>query len=173
VFSNFILSIVVGIILNIVSILKYKSHVRQRRAREKTHNRVPNSNHHSVRTVTNLRLEIKQVNVEASQLYRQRMARKEKNENRAEKNMFYMALTLCSMSIVSRIILIICAIYFILFNSFSTTLFTYALNISIQTLVPTSALFVFYSFNKMFREECSRLFSSYLKATTTGITDAT
>jgi hypothetical protein len=175
VFTNLFLLVVVGIILNIVSVLKYKSYVRQRREREKTYNRVPISNHNNQQTVTNMEsgFEIQHVSVEHSQSYRQKLTQKEINENRAEKNMFYMALTLCSISILSRILLIISAIYFILFNSFSTTLITYALNITIQTLVPTSAIFVFYSFNKMFREECSRIFSSYFKATSSGITDVT
>jgi hypothetical protein len=166
VFANFILSILVGIILNIVSILKYKSHVRQRRERDKTYNRVRNTNPNNQQRVPNTgsRLEI--------QPYRREMTRKEMNENRAEKNMFYMTLTLCSMSILSRILFIICAIYFIIFNIFSPTQFSYILNIIylfIQTFVPTSALFVFYFFNKMFRQEFSKIFLSKLRSTTSEI----
>jgi hypothetical protein len=80
--------------------------MRQRREREKTFNRRPNSSHNTLPTVTNLEsgLEIQHVNVEASQPYRQKLTQKEKNENRAEKNIFYMALTLCSMSLVSQLL---------------------------------------------------------------------
>ena len=51
-----------------------------------------------------------------------KVTQKELNENRAEKNTFYMALTLCSMSILSRILIICDFIYFFFYNSFSASL---------------------------------------------------
>ena len=40
-----------------------------------------------------------------------KLSRKEEDENKAESNMFRMALTLCSLSILSRILIILIYIY--------------------------------------------------------------
>ena len=87
-----------------------------------------------------------------------KLTQKELNENRAEKNMLKMALTLCSLSILSRLILIAFYVYAFFFYSFSGTLVVFIVNLSIFTLLPTGAIFVFYSFNKMFRDEFKKKF---------------
>ena len=88
---------------------------------------------------------------------RHQLTQKEINENRAEKNMFYMALTLSFITIISRILIILCAVYFIIFFSYTINRITNFINLSVQTFVPTSSIFVFYFFNKMFREEFNRM----------------
>ena len=141
-FLNLILSVVVGVGLNIFSLLKYKSHLRKD-LREVC--RLIQSSIHNRLTTT---LEIQQFNERI------------KNQRKKEKNMLYMALTLCSISISSRIIYIFQYVYFFFFhysNSLSDIITLVILYLLIQTLVPTVAIFVFFSFNKMFRKELQRL----------------
>ena len=70
-----------------------------------------------------------------------------------ERNIFYMAFTLCSISVVSRLLLMITYIFYFLFSSFSNSVYTYFICYSVLTLEPTLAIVVFYSFNRMFREK--------------------
>jgi hypothetical protein len=104
-FTNLVLSLVVGFILNIVSFLKYKLYLKAKR--EKLANSFDLA----------INLEIHQVTpVETTRPTRRPvLTQKEINENKAEKNMFLMALTLCSISLVSRVLLIICAVLFLFF----------------------------------------------------------
>ena len=44
------------------------------------------------------------------------MTQKEINENKAEKNMFFMALTMCSISLVSRVLILVGAAFFVYFD---------------------------------------------------------
>ncbi len=88
------------------------------------------------------------------------MTVKEMNENRAANNMLYMGLTLNSISIFSRILLFIFSLYFYFFTSFTNNLILSLVNFSICTLVPTLAIFVFYFFNNIFRQEIKKTFFS-------------
>ena len=159
-FANLFLSTVVGIILNIVSFVKYKSYLKERRSKSEAHSsgRAVNTNQINLSAMTSNSAEIQQVRLEeASASRRRELTNKEINENRAEKNMFYMALILSCITLVSRVLIIICVVYFLILYSFSTTLLTSVINLSVQTLVPTSSIFVFYFFNKIYREEFDRL----------------
>jgi hypothetical protein len=137
----------VGVTLNIVSLAKYKSYVRDRRAKQAAYSRNQNKQE------TEIDVEIAVVVVVVGRRKsRKELTQKEINENRVEKNMLYMALTLCSIAIVSRIVIIFCGVYFLFFTSFATNILVQIINISIQTFVPALAIFVFYFFNKMFRQ---------------------
>ena len=140
-FLNLILSIIVGVTLNVVSLFKYKSYVREKRQQDMQ----VNSNHNQATT-------------SRREMMPKKLTQKELNENRAEKNMLYMALTLCSISILSRCMIITGAAFFLVFASFSTNLIITTVNNTIYSLVPTSAIFVFYFFNKMFRQEFNKKF---------------
>ena len=70
--------------------------------------------------------------------------------------MLYMALTLSSISILSRILLMLIYIYLFLYETFVSTLNVALFAYAMYTLVPTMAIFVIYSFNKMFREEFNK-----------------
>jgi len=85
---------------------------------------------------------------------------KEIKERKAEKIMFYMALTLCTISLISRVLLMIVLVYFLMFNTFYNSLITFSMANSIQILVPVSGFFVFYFFNKRFRQEFKQRFSA-------------
>jgi len=140
-FLNLILSIIVGVTLNVVSLFKYKYYVREKRRQDTQ----ANSSHDQATT-------------SRREIMPKKLTQKEINENRAEKNMLYMALTLCSISILSRCLIITGAAFFLAFASFSTNLIITTVNNTIYALVPTVAIFVFYFFNKMFREEFNKKF---------------
>jgi hypothetical protein len=139
-FLNLSLLVIVGVILNITSLLKYKSHARQRREEAE---RLEMSSIHNRPTTSRELEQIKQ---------------KERTERQIEKNMLYMALTLSSLSIFSRCIFILSFAYYFFQKYTSSTSYTFMINYSIYTLGPSSALFIFYSFNKMFRDEVKKKF---------------
>jgi hypothetical protein len=141
-FLNIFLSLSFGLVLNIYSLVSYKSYLKQRRERVAE---VPNNNvAHSSTQTQPLRS----------------VSKREMNENRAAKNMLYMALTLSSFSILSRILLISFGAYFYLFPSFTADLLLAFINDFMCMLMPTLAIFVFYFFNKIFRQEFNKTFCS-------------
>ena len=89
---------------------------------------------------------------------------KEIKERKVETNMFFMALTLCTISLISRVLLMIVLVYFLMFNTFYNYLIIFLMTISIQVLVPSSGIFVFYFFNKMFRQEFKQKISTTIVA---------
>ena len=153
---NLFLSTVVGIILNCVSVYLYRAYIRERKRKDNSYStRVTYSrNQEPNQAITSNDDEIKVVVVARAK----KLTRKEMNEKRAEKNMFLMALTLCSLSILSRVLIFFTYILFFFSGSFSTNLLVYFLNMMLPTIVPSIAIFVFYAFNKMFREEFRKKF---------------
>jgi hypothetical protein len=139
-FLNLFLSLSFGLVLNIYSLVSYKLYLKQRRVRV---TEVPNNN-----------------GIQSQTPVQRNVSRKEMNENRAAKNMLYMALTLSSFSIFSRILLISFGAYFYHLKSFTATLLLAFINDSICTLMPTLAIFVFYFFNKIFRQEFKKTLCS-------------
>jgi hypothetical protein len=138
-FTNVFLSTLVGIILNIVSFVKYKLYLKERRIKAVGYssNRVVTTNQFDLSAMTSSS-EIQRVTLQETSTSRRRgLTNKEINENRAEKNMFYMALILSCITLVSRVLIILCVVYFFIFYSFSTTLLTSVINLSVQTVVPT------------------------------------
>ena len=134
-FLNVFLSLVVGVTLNIVSFVKYHTRTRQRRRDIEC---LQVSSVHNRPTTTR---EQEQASERASK------------ESVIETNMFFMALHLSSISIVSRVFIMVAYVYYFFFNTFSDNLLILLVTFTIFTFVPTVALFVFYSFNKMFRQE--------------------
>jgi hypothetical protein len=161
-FLNLFLSVIVGVVLNVVSVNLYRSYIRERRENAKAYARVT-FNHSQNQTTTNNELDI-QVVVVSPPHKSMKLSRKEVDENKAESNMFRMALTLCSLSILSRILIILIYIYLLFFtNLFSVILYVILIFVLIYTLIPSISIFVFYSFNKMFREELRK--KSFIKKT--------
>ncbi len=112
-FLNYILSIIVGVTLNIVSLLKYKSYVKARRLKEESYNV-------GVQMTSQAANGIMETNNDRSR--EQEVTQKELNEKRAEKNLFYMAVTLSSISILSRCLIILSGFFFQFSSSLSTNL---------------------------------------------------
>ena len=79
--------------------------------------------------------------------------KREAKEQQIERNMFRMSFTLCTISILSRFILMCCYIFYFIYNTFSNYLIVPVTGNSIFNLVPTMSTFFFYSFNQMFRDE--------------------
>ena len=81
---------------------------------------------------------------------------RERIEREIEKNMLFMALTLCSMSILSRFLFMIIYIYIFIFNTLSNSLLIGVISYFNYTIGPTVSIFVFYSFNNAFRDEMNK-----------------
>ena len=124
---NVILSLIVGIILNVVSIIKYKSYLKKKE------------------TIKRSRAMARSSFYPTSKL--------SQKENRGENFMFFMAFTLCTVSIISKITITIGFACFFFFYSFSDMLWVITLFNVVYAFVPTSSVFIFYFFNKKFRRE--------------------
>jgi len=137
-FLNQFVTLLVAITLNTLSYILFKSYVRKRKQQlddlqmSSIHNRPTTS-----RELTQLR-------------------HREETDRKIERNMFYMGLTLCSISIVSRLILMLCFLYYFIFISFRNSILTGAVSNIVYSLVPTVSIFVFYFFNQMFRDEANK-----------------
>jgi len=154
-FLNLFLSTFFGVILNFASVRLYKSYIKQRRENEEEY---ISASYHRTQDKNQATTSVDDIQVVVTRA--KRLTQKELNENRTQSNMFYMALTQCSLSIIARVLLIFRFIVFFNFYSFSTSLILLIITLSIYTIVPTVAIFVFYSFNKMFREKFRKKFFS-------------
>jgi hypothetical protein len=141
VFLNLFLTLVVGIALNVASVCQYKTYIRKKSIKEKAFRLAWYSKQMLTDGEASVKIEMRE------------LTPKEINEHKTERNLFLMALTLCTISILSRIVFVFCYINYFFYNSFSNNLLVFAINYSIYTLVPTVGIFVFYAFNKMFRQE--------------------
>jgi hypothetical protein len=139
-FINLFLSLVVGIVLNILSFFTYKSFARQRKQE------IEQLRMSSINNQPTLTRELEQMN------------ERKKTERKLERNMLYMALTLCSISILSRLTLMTMFILYFLYTSFSNSLILFVVTLCIYSFGPFVSTFVFYSFNKMFRDETNKKF---------------
>jgi hypothetical protein len=135
---NLILTLVFGITLNIVSVYFYNSYLKQR-------------------TLRNYALR-KSVADSSTLASRQEFTSIERCNHKAERNMFFMALTLCSLFIFSRFIFFCLYVCFFIFGLNTTVVPSFLIMYSVYTLLPTVAIYVFYSFNKIFRKELKNIF---------------
>jgi hypothetical protein len=137
-FLNLSLLIILGVILNVISIYQYKLFLKKKRRETE-------------------RLEMSSINnkLVISREFEQ-FDWRERNERNKKKNMFYMALTLCSISILSRLVNVLAYVYFFFYHTFSDTLTVAVVYFFINAFVPTVSIFIFYSFNKMFRFELKK-----------------
>ena len=142
-FTYFILNVTctlfVGIVLNIVSFVQYKLYLRKRRLELMRRN--PN-----------------RLNLTPAEEHREKMDRT------VERNMLYMIITLVSMSIFSRCIFILGSIYFLYFaNTYANNLVVRVACYFVYSIVPTVSFFIFYLFNRIFRDEFHSLIWSRIK----------
>jgi hypothetical protein len=143
IFLSLILTLIVGVALNIISLVKYKMYARQRRAEIE-------------------QLEMSSIhNKPVTQREQDQLEERERTRRRIEKNLFYMALTQCSLSIMSRVLMFSSYVYF--FSSYSflnAALLSIILN-GIYSIGPIAASLAFYSFNKMFRDVFKNIFQKW------------
>jgi hypothetical protein len=144
-FLNLILSLFFGVTLNIIAYVKYKAYCRRKRS---VVEQLEMSSIHNRPVVSR---EIEQIN------------ERERREQKIETNMLYMALTLCSLSIISRILLMANFIYFLFYFDVSSSNYIFLSGFSVYTCEPTCAIFVFYRFNQMFRDEFTKRFFFWRK----------
>jgi hypothetical protein len=145
-FLNLFLTLVIGITLNLVSVYLYSSYLKQQKLREDAlrASESPNSNEDTIA-------------VDSSNTQPKRASTtKEIKERKIEKIMMLMALTLSAISILSRIILLSVYVVYFIFSINSNVLPTFLITFTVYTFVPSVSIFVFYSFNKMFREELKK-----------------
>jgi len=138
-FLNLFLSFLVGVILNIASYIKYKSYVNMRK-----------------REVEQLQIgSINNRPTTARELVQ--MRQREKTERKIERNMLYMALTLCFVSFFTRFVFIAFYLYFIISASFTNSFLILLISNLVYTFGPTISIFIFYSFSQMFRDDTNKI----------------
>ena len=147
---NVFFSLIIGIVLNIVSYIQYKSYLSQRR-RQTNESNMNLALRHVITNYSTMSLDAADFNLN-------KLRRKEMRECDAEKNMLHMIMSLCTISCVSRVILMFSYVYFFYYYSFSDTLSLMVVCYTIYTLVPTVSIFIFYSFNKIFCRELKKIF---------------
>jgi hypothetical protein len=141
-FLNLFLTLVIGVTLNVTSYYQYKSFlVHSKRMFEEYWI--------SLVTPSDLLLEV----------LPRPMSQKKINDRNAERNMFRMAIIQCTISIFMRSIFMFTYVYFTFFYSFSHSLYLLIVNNFLCALEGSLSIFIFYSFNKMFRHELKRHFS--------------
>ena len=139
-FLNQFLTLTLSITLNVYSVLKFKSYLRQRRRDVEDVEMTSLENCHSQPSADVI------INVEPS------LSIKEKILRETEKNMFYMAFTLCLISLISRLSLMFCFVWFFLFfHNLNSSLAIGFIVYSISIIEPILNIGVIYAFNPMFR----------------------
>ena len=89
----------------------------------------------------------------AVQIFRQHSAGRDLNERKVKRNMILMAIIQCSILVITRVFILVYYVYYYFIGTFSVSLSILTILMSMYTLVPTVAIFVFYFFNKKFRKE--------------------
>jgi hypothetical protein len=158
-FVNMFGSLVAGVTLNIVSYLKYKQYVNERKRKDEEIQMKSMISESNIQSCTGNCL---QSNSDRQKQLKN-FTQKEINELKAENNMFHMIITLSLISIVSRIILISCNLYGLFFFSLSSIWALVVLDYFIYALVPSVSIFIFIAFNKMFRNEFTTIFGTKRK----------
>jgi hypothetical protein len=139
-------TLIVGVVLNIVLLKKYKAHLNQLKNKEISL---------LCRTNQNQPREFKTILLN-SVMIRQKYKRKMSN------NISYMIITLCSISILSRFLKTCWFIYFYFFHAFELSSVILTAKHVVYTFVPTCSIFVFSFFNKIFRSELKNMLVPYL-----------
>jgi len=147
---NFMFSLFAGLILNIISFVQYKLYLLKRQQPPAPSAAVP-SRHKSLDDENPTS---KTINVYLRQ--------KETNERAAEKNMFYMILTLCSVCVLTRLFIMFAFVLFFFYNTFANTLSMSLFCCFVYTFSATYSIVIFYLFNKKFRQTLKRMLACNL-----------
>ena len=148
-----IFTLIVGVTLSVVSVLQYEAYLKRRRIEaELIQMRVMQIQ--PVATISSTTTQ------NENQII---LEEKKRNQRKIENNMLYMALTIAAVSIISRLIITLGYVSFILFYDFSNVLLVITLFNAIFALVPATSIAIFYSFNEMFRTELRKVLRSSAK----------
>jgi Co/Zn/Cd efflux system component len=148
-FLNIFMLLVVGVTLNIVSFVQYKRYLRARNQRLNDYEMISLSDTSNTRLDTRLTFAL--------------TIQKDLHERKVEKNMLYMILTLCTISIGSRVLIMSNYIYFFFYYSFADSVAILYYAYILFSFLPCTSIFIFYSFNKMFREELNEKVNKVLR----------
>ena len=140
-FLNRFLTLVLGVALNVLSLYKYKSYLKERKREMYVY---------SMGSIHFKHVRQKEIRL---------LSRLERVKSQIEKNMFYMALSACSMSILLRIMIMFCFVSSFFCISITYTPLVGLIYYSIHTLEPIFNVCVFFTFNKMFRSIFKRKLS--------------
>ena len=130
-------TLIVGVILNIVSLIQLRAFLTNRSKRLGVH----------YIEASNLTSDLNVTTISSSQV----TAPLRDVDKQVERNLLFMVVTLCSISIVSRLTLITTNTYF-LFRNDGITLILVTLTDLVIVLGPCLSFFVFVFFNKLFRQ---------------------
>lgn len=147
-FLNLFLTLFISVTLNITYFIQYKTYLEERRSKVEEYRLVSFEVTTSSIATPNL--------VRARPRETRRLTVKEIDEQNAESNMFWMTLTLCLMSILTRVLFMFAYVFFLFFYSFSNSLLLLIANDLIVAIEMSASIFIFYSFNRIFREELIR-----------------
>ena len=146
IFSVFF-TLIVGVTLSVVSVLQYKAYLKKRRVEAA-----------EIQARIHRQLQFhSSVDATPNEGKAKILERKKKSERKIEANLFWMALALSTISILSRIIFTITYLLFSFNFYFSNYLSVITLCFMCFTLMPSTSIVVFYSFNDMFRQKLRRL----------------
>ena len=146
---NAVFTLIVGVTLSIVSILQYKAYLKKRKVEaERIQARITQSL--SISTSTS--------SATTQNENQKILATKKKTQRKIEKSMLYMAFSLSTVSIISRLIITLGYVSFVLFYEFSNVLVIITLFNAVFALVPATSILIFYSFNEIFRQELRKIF---------------
>ena len=146
---NIFFTLIVGVTLNVVSVLQYKAYLKRREKEAAViQTRVSN-----IQPSPSSKSGLKKFLVELQKILDQ----KERNQRKIEKNMFGMALTLCTISIFSRVIITLITVLYLISYSITIKIIVNMLSEIIYNLVPVTPIFVFYTFNGTFRQEMRKI----------------
>ena len=166
---NLLSCIVVGIALNVISFVKFRIYLKSKRREEmgrvemKMIPSAPPSSPKTIRprstTINSETINCRLMAITPIIKYKRKPIRKELNELQVEKTMFYMILTLCSISIVTRVCNMCCIIIVLNFPTFSNRLVLMLITLFNFTLLPNVSLFIFCGFDRTFRNILQKMCS--------------
>ena len=143
-FVCIILSLIIDVAINIISIVQFRGYLRFKRAEE-------------------VGLQLKYFDTQNSArvevVVPYKFSKRRLNERKTEKEMLYMILTLCSISFFSRIFFLFLSFSYSFFFDFQNVLVFRVITNFIYSLVPTVSIFIFHSFSKAFRIEFKKIIS--------------
>ena len=127
-------TLIVSVTLNIVSLIQLRRYIRKKEAILKS----PLSSNHIATASSSGKLT--------------KIIKSSQKSQMTENSLLFMVVILCSISIVTRLTLIACNMYYLFYVNSISYILSAVINL-VLVMGPASSFFVFYSFNKVFRSE--------------------
>ena len=152
-----IFTLIVGIGLNVALVTQMKRYVRAKEKRFNANRSPTNFTKTTAKTNINDNT-IPMTSQEASGVKTAdtHETKAKKLSRKSERNLSFMGITLCALSLISRLTIICCNTYFLLRTDY-ISLILVAISDTIIMLCPCCSFFVFYNFNNIFRRNVLKL----------------